>query len=283
MSPMSETLTRTDRAERISIVVPVLNGMPWIADAVASVTSQAVAMELIILDGGSTDGTVAWLATHAPSAARVVTGRDRGQADAIAKGLAMASGRILGWLNADDLLEPGALTSVLAAFAKHPEAAAVSGACLTIDEGGTITGRIDPPPDGSLAGLLGYPQNLAQPATFFTTEAYRRTIGLDIGLEYAMDVDLWLKLARVGPIVLLRDQVLARFRTHASAKSSRAATAMVREDLRVRWRHGMPVFGRASLTLMRRAYLRPLKVRLRRLVPGQDWPRAGTGGGITGH
>jgi glycosyltransferase involved in cell wall biosynthesis len=269
MSQMSETLTRADPAGRISIVVPVLNGMPWIADAVASVTSQTVAAELIILDGGSTDGTVAWLAAHAPASARVVTGRDRGQADAIAKGLAMASGRILGWLNADDLLEPGALATVLAAFANHPEAPAVSGACVTIDEGGTITGRIDPPPDGSLEGLLGHPRNLAQPATFFTAEAYRQTIGLDLRLEYAMDVDLWLKLARLGSVVLLRDQVLARFRTHGSAKSSRAATAMVREDLRVRWRHGMPILGRASRTLMRRAYLRPLKLRLGR-VPSRD-------------
>lgn len=266
MGPMSQTLAQRDPSGEISIVMPVLNGMPWIIDAIASVISQTVAAELIIIDGGSTDGTREWLTHHAPAATRVVAGRDSGQSEAIAKGLAMASGRILGWLNADDLMEPGAFEAVLAAFHEHPEAPAVSGACWTIDEDGAITGRIDPPPDGSLVGLLGHPRNLAQPATFFAAEAYRRTTGLDLGLHYAMDVDLWLKLARNGPVILLRDQVLARFRIHASAKSSRAATAMVREDLRVRWRHGMPVLGRSSLTLMRWVYLRPLKERLGRLL-----------------
>lgn len=261
---MLETLAEARGGGQISIVMPVLNGMPWIPEAVASVMAQMVPVELIILDGGSTDGTQEWLALHAPARVRVIAGRDGGQSDAIAKGLAMASGRILGWLNADDLLEPGALAIVAAAFAAHPEAPAVSGACWTIDEEGVITGRINPPPNGSRAGLLDCPRNLAQPATFFRAEAYRQTTGVDPRLRYAMDVDLWLKLARLGPVVTLRDQILARFRTHGSAKSSVAATAMVREDLRVRWRHGMPILGRTSATLMRRAYLRPLKVWLRR-------------------
>jgi glycosyltransferase involved in cell wall biosynthesis len=268
---MQPSLTEQDQPRSVSIVMPVLNGMPWIADAVASVMGQeGVEVELIVLDGGSTDGTREWLADAALREARVILAPDLGQSDAISKGLAVAGGAVLGWLNADDLLEPGALATVLAAFASHPGAPAVSGACSTIDEDGMVTGRIDPPPDGSLVGLLGYPRNLAQPATFFTADAYRRTTGLDPRLHYAMDVDLWLKLARLGPFVLLPDRVLARFRIHGSAKSSRAATAMIREDLRVRRRHGMPVLGRASLTLMRWAYLRPLKLRLGRIVPGRD-------------
>lgn len=256
---MPRTLDEAHSSCSVSIVMPVLNGMRWIPEAIASVVGQKdVDIELIILDGGSTDGTREWLAVSAPTGVRVVLDPDRGQSDAIAKGLAAAKGSLLGWLNADDLLEPGALAAAYETIASHPESSMVSGACLVIDEHGRVTGRIETPPDGSLSGLLRHPRNLAQPATFFSAEAFRKTSGLDLGLRYAMDVDLWLKLARIGPAVLLPNRALARFRVHGAAKSTLAATAMVREDLRVRLRHGMPFFSRAFLTLICWSYLRPV-------------------------
>lgn len=246
-----------------SIVMPVFNGMPWIPEAVASVLAQeGVDVELIVLDAGSTDGTRAWLAANPHPSMQVVLEPDRGQSDAIRKGLERARGEILGWLNADDILEPGALSTAAAVLATHPEASMVSGSCRIIDTAGRVIGHIDPPPAGTLAGLLHWPRNLAQPATLFRAEAFRRTAGLDLRLHYAMDVDLWLKLARVGPAILLPGEVLARFREHPAAKSSRAATAMVREELRVRLRHGLEPWSRAALTLARWGYLRPAKRRL---------------------
>ena len=246
-----------------TIVTPVLDGLPWLPEAVASVTSQAdVELELIIADGGSTDGSREWLKNLRDDRVTVVLDHDSGQADALARHFSHARGSILGWLNADDLLEQGALARVAAAFREHGEASIVSGACSLIDAAGNVVGRIDPPPSGTFQGLLNYPRNLAQPATFFSAAAYRRTTGIDPRLQYAMDVDLWLKLARLGPAVLL-PIVLARFRMHPAAKSSRAATAMVREDLKVRLAHGMPTFSRAARTLFRWAYLRPLRARIR--------------------
>ena len=269
MSGMRSTLAQPEGTRAVSVVMPVLNGLTWIADAIASVMDQeGVDGELIVLDGGSTDGTREWLETHAPAPIQVVLGRDRGQADAIAKGLDMAHGSILGWLNADDLLQPGALKTVLAAFSEHPDAALVSGACWVIDGRGDVSGRIDPPPEGTLHGLLRYPRNLAQPATFFSAAAYRRTAGIDTRLRYAMDVDLWLKLAHVGEVVLLRDQVLASFRIHEASKSAQEDPAQVREDLKVRLRQGMPILSEASVTLMRWSYLRPIGRSLRRLQRG---------------
>ena len=254
----------------VSLVMPVFNGMPWIPEAVDSVVGQAgVPWELIVMDGDSTDGTREWLTANPRPGMRVVMEPDKGQSDAIAKGLAQARGTILGWLNADDVLEPGALAAAAAVLAAHPEASMVSGVCLIIQADGAVTGRIEPPPDGSRAGLLRWPRNLAQPATLFTAAAFRASGGLDPALHYAMDVDLWLKLARSGPAILLRDQVLARFREHQAAKSSRAATAMVREELRVRLRHGLPPLSRTALTLVRWAYLRPAKHWLLAHVPGR--------------
>ncbi len=267
MSDMGPTLAQPQGGHTVSIVMPVLNGLTWIPAAIASVLDQEVAdVELIVLDGGSTDGTREWLERQAPGKVRVVLGRDRGQGDAIAKGLEMAQGPILGWLNADDMLQPGALGTVVAAFAEHPDAALVSGACWVIDGQDRVMGRIDPPPDGSLRGLLSHARNLAQPATFFSAAAYRRTAGIDTRLRYAMDVDLWLKLSRVGEVVLLPDQVLASFRIHAASKSAQEDPTQVREDLKVRLRQGMPLLSSASLTLMRWAYLRPIARSLRRLL-----------------
>lgn len=243
-----------------TIVMPVLNGMPWLQDAIRSVACQAdVSVELIVLDGGSTDGSREWLLQNAPPSAQLIFRRDKGQADAIASGLTLATASIVGWLNADDTLEPGALKLVTAAFTAHPGAVAITGVCLTIDATGRVLGRIDPPPDLSLRGLLETRHNIPQPSTFFRRDAYQRTRGLDRSLHYAMDVDLWLQLARIGEIVALRDEVLARFRVHPGSKSVRASAAMAREDLRVRMRHGLRPWAGAALALARQAYLRPLK------------------------
>lgn len=252
-------------APLFSIVTPVFNGMPWLPEAIESVLSQVDArVELIVTDGGSTDGSREWLVSNVKDVARLVFEPDRGQTDALIRGLSQASGAFLGWLNADDWLEPAALARVAAAFDGAPDASIVSGCCLQIDESGAFIGLIPTPPSATLKGLLAHPNNLAQPATFFRAEAYRRVGGLDPNLDLAMDVDLWMKLAGVGRVVVLPDEILARFRIHRGAKSVTRATAAVREDLRVRRRHGMPVATRAWWVLFKRAYLRPLKrLRLR--------------------
>jgi glycosyltransferase involved in cell wall biosynthesis len=265
---MPTNLAHDPLSRSATIVMPVRNGQPWIAAAVESVLAQdGIAVDLIVLDGGSTDGTREWLQTQTDSRIRIVLEPDRGQSDAIARGLDSAAGAVLGWLNADDLLEPGALAAVVEAFDGRPGAALVSGVCRTIDPGGNATGRIDLPPDASLQGLLHSLANLPQPATFFRASAYRQTAGIDIELEYAMDVDLWLKLARVGEIVFLRDRVLASFRMHGASKSARGATDQVREDLKVRLRQGLPIWSRTAITLLRWSYLRPIARAARRYLP----------------
>ena len=246
--------------------MPVFNGMPWLPEAVESVFRQGPPedVELIVLDGGSSDGSREWLEANASTRAELVFETDNGQTDALIKGFARASRAVLGWLNADDILEAGTLRRVSKIFATNPDVSVISGACIEIDLAGNVIGQIPTPPSPDLQALLRHPHNLAQPATFFTAAAYRASGGLDPSLHLAMDVDLWMKLAAVGRIVLLPDEVLARFRIHAAAKSVAGATAAVREDLRVRRRHGMPIRSRAWWVLFKRAYLRPMKrLRLR--------------------
>lgn len=245
---------------RISIVTPVLNGMPWLPETVDSVAAQRgdVDVEHLVRDGGSTDGSREWLASHAALGYQVALEKDSGQTDALAVGFDHATGEVFGWLNADDVLAPGALKRVAEAFAAHPEAVIVSGSCLLVGPEGAILGAIPTPPRPEFDQLLRHPTNLAQPATFFRADAYRQVGGLNRRYDLAMDVDLWFRLASVGPVVLLRDVVLAQFRLHPNAKSVVAAAAASREDLSIRRRHGMPLSSPAGRALVRHGLLDPV-------------------------
>ena len=245
---------------RISIVTPVLNGMPWLPETVDSVAAQRgdVDVEHLVRDGGSTDGSREWLAGHVALGYQISLEEDSSQTDALAVGFDHATGDVFGWLNADDVLAPGALKQVAEAFSAHPEAVIVSGSCLLVGPDGAILGAIPTPPRPELGRLLRHPTNLAQPATFFRAEAYRKVGGLNGRYDLAMDVDLWFRLASVGPVVLLRDVVLAQFRLHPNAKSVVAAAAASREDLSIRRRHGMPLSSPAGRALLWHGFLDPV-------------------------
>lgn len=247
---------------RFSIVTPVLNGMPWLPQAIASVARQRddadLDLEHLVLDGGSTDGSREWLQSHPEFGCHLRFEADHGQTDALARGFSEASGELFGWLNADDILEPGALGRVHDVFVHHPDAVMVSGACLFIDPDGRIVGAMEPPRAPSFDGLIRIRMNPPQPSTFFRADAYRRVGGLDRRFDLAMDLDLWIRLARTGQYVVLPSDVLARYRVHPGAKSERFATSSAKEDLRVRRQHGMPWRSGAGIELIRAAYVEPL-------------------------
>ena len=246
---------------KVTIVTPVYNGMPWLPECMNSVAMQrrdGVELEHLVFDGGSTDGSAEWLRKHTSLGYEATIGPDGGQTDALIKGFNAATGDILGWLNADDVLEPGALKRVVDAFAAQPGLAMVTAACLLIDGQGAIKGAIAPPPDPTLDGLLHRLSNPAQPATLFSADAYRRSGGLDRRYDMAMDVDLWLKLAKIGPALALPAEVLARFRIHPDAKSVASYRKAVRQDLRIRRLHGMPLRSGTGLRLLNVGYVQPV-------------------------
>src|SRR5664280_976532 len=251
---------------KVTIVTPVYNGMPWLPECIVSVAEQRrdVEVEHFVYDGGSTDGSTEWLREHTSLGYEAIVGPDGGQTDALAKGFARGTGEIFAWLNADDLLEPGALRRVVDVFTADPGLVMVTATCLIIDSQDGVLGAIPVPPLVTLAGLLSHPAVPAQPATFFSAEAYRRVGGLDRRYDLAMDLDLWLKLAGVGPIHALPTEVLARFRVHPAAKSTARAAATARQALRIQRRHGAPIRSRAAVVMIRIGYVRPVQSRLTR-------------------
>ncbi|NJD29584.1 MAG: glycosyltransferase, partial [Chloroflexi bacterium] len=126
-------------APRISIVTPSLNQAEFLEAALESIHSQDYPnLEHIIIDGGSTDGSLAVLERWAPKLAFLQSRPDGGQTDALIQGFARATGEILAWLNADDLLEPGALAEVAVFFSDHPADRFVFGDSCWIDRMGRI-------------------------------------------------------------------------------------------------------------------------------------------------
>ena len=210
----------------ISIVTPSFNQAPYLGDAMRSVLAQEYAsLQYLVLDGGSTDGSAELIAEVASRLSFSRSGPDEGQAAAIKEGFERSDGEILGWVNSDDALLPGALAAVGEYFSRHPDVDVLSGGARAIDAAGALA-----PLWRRSAYTLGLPATydylryygqhfVWQPATFFRRDAYDAVGGVDTGLHYAMDLDLLLRLAKRKSFGRTA-RILALFRRHAGAKTS---------------------------------------------------------------
>jgi GT2 family glycosyltransferase len=194
----------------LTVVTPCLNAASTLPEALASVPS-APAIEHVVVDGGSTDGTVELLAA---AGVRFVSEPDRGLSDAMNKGVALATGEYIGWLNADDYYLPGALERVLEALAARP--LWLTAPCLIVDgDGREIRRRVTRYKRFFLRRYsrrsLLVQNYVAAPSTFVRRSALLEVGGFDERFSYSMDYDLWLRLARLGDPVVL-DEPVAAFR-----------------------------------------------------------------------
>jgi glycosyltransferase involved in cell wall biosynthesis len=208
----------------ISVVTPSYNQAQFLEDTLDSVASQDYPRtEHIVVDGGSTDGSVEIIRRHAPRLRHWVSEPDRGQSHAINKGLAMARGDILAWLNSDDTYLPGALNAVGAMFARHPDVDLVYGDFVYTDAAGTPMRRRHLFDTISYESLL-YHDYLGQPAVFFRRSLWEKAGPLDESLHYCLDWDLFLRMWRVCRPKHL-PMVLATYRLDRAAKSNAEDTA----------------------------------------------------------
>jgi glycosyltransferase involved in cell wall biosynthesis len=212
-------------APSISIITPSLNGGAYLQHSLSSILSQKGDFDLqcLVIDGGSTDATLPLLQSIKDARLEWISQPDRGQTNAINKGLAMAKGDIVAWLNTDDLYAPGALATVAKAFEQSPSAQWLAGGCNIINREGNIfrqnvtefkNRRLR---SFSFKSLLRM-NFISQPAVF-----WRRSFGSSIGeldesLYWTMDYDLWLRMAQRCPPLII-DQTFASFRVHDSSKS----------------------------------------------------------------
>lgn len=222
---------------RVTLVTPSYNAADYLRAAIDSVLAQDYPhIEYLVMDGGSMDGTVELLTSYG-NRIRWVSEKDGGQSDAIARGFERTSGEILGWLNADDLLKPGAVRAAVEALRANPQAPLVYGRADFIDAKGRYLASCTVVEPYSRRRLLHCGDYIIQPAAFFTRRAYTAVGGLDNSLNWAMDWDLWLRLAREHDFVFIEKE-LASYRWLGSNKTAEGGFARLDEVEKVARHHG---------------------------------------------
>lgn len=206
---------------RITIITPSYQQAPYLEECIRSLHDQGYPdLEHIIVDGGSTDGSREIIERYADKLAWWCCEKDKGQSDAINKGLARATGQVFGWLNSDDLLLPGSLHAVGEAFAEHPDMTVLTGVRIERAADGTERALAQDDP-GDTDGYYIHPR-INQQSTFMRMDLVKALPGVEEKLHYVMDYELWLQLMfRHGTTdVWVDPRPLSVFRLHPVSKTS---------------------------------------------------------------
>ncbi|OGO15933.1 MAG: hypothetical protein A2Z14_13835 [Chloroflexi bacterium RBG_16_48_8] len=223
---------QNDSIPLVSIVTPSYNQAAYLEAAICSVLEQDYPrIEYIVIDGGSKDGSVEILESYSDRLAYWVSESDAGQTDAINKGFDRATGQIFAWLNSDDLYQPGAISEMEAYFQKHPEIGLVYGDADFIDDDGNWIGKFPAARTDYHRLRQGF-VHMPQQATFFRSRLWPLVCPLDTSFYFAMDYDLWVRLAALTPIDYVK-RTWAAFRLHSDAKTMVSADQCWPEMIRV--------------------------------------------------
>lgn len=229
---------------RIAVITPSFNQVRFLERTIQSVLDQNYPeLEYIIVDGGSTDGSVDLIRKYSDRLSWWVSEEDAGQSAAINKGLRRATGEILGWLNSDDTLASGALHAIAAAYSRRPDVELLYGHTCQIDENDVVTRRLCAVPTNA-GELMRYNANIfSQPGTTWRRQLQERIGLLDESLHCAMDADYWIRAAKAG-VLGFEPRHFGNLRVYGETKTATRAERFRVEYAMLAERYGAtPVAG----------------------------------------
>jgi glycosyltransferase involved in cell wall biosynthesis len=202
---------------KVTIVTPSYNQGAFLENTILSVLNQDYSnIEYIIIDGGSTDGSVDIIKKYRDRLAYWVSETDRGQSHAINKGFGHATGEIFNWLNSDDLLMPSSVKIAVHYLTCKPNIGMVYGDRITVDKRGNFLELTQVP--SYIAKALHYHLRIPQETTFFRSKYWLAAGGVDEELEYCMDYDFFFRLGKRTQFYHI-PFVLGAYRKHQSSKT----------------------------------------------------------------
>ncbi len=255
---------------KISVVVPSFNQGAYIEQTLSSILGQGwPRLELIVIDGGSTDQTIRVVDKYRHAISYFVSEKDEGQADAINKGFRVATGDIFAWLNSDDVYLPCSLQTAAAYLGSAKEPALITGGVLCMGQGVALSGAFFPPPFDPVA-IRSRDRNF-QAATFWTRSLWESAGELNASYRYVLDWEWFIRAAQHCTFITI-DEFLAIYRVHLAHKTSSRDPKRINEIIRVIDQYAGPEWGAAyrdvaanfeqltiGLARLRRFGLLPLK------------------------
>jgi len=207
---------------KISIVTPSYNQGEFLETTILSILNQNYPnLEYIIMDGGSTDNSLAIIKKYEKYVDHWVSEKDKGQSDAINRGFVKSTGAILAHLNSDDVYWPGALLAAARFFQAHPRVDVMYGDTYLIDERNEVFRVLKDAPAFRSAIRYGA-AHLVQPNAFWTRDIFFKAGMYDLSIHYCMDAELWSQILKLGGRFHHLRQPLACFRLHRSSKMASA-------------------------------------------------------------
>lgn len=248
----------------VTIVTPSFNQAEFLERTILSVVEQDYPnIEYIIIDGGSTDGSLDIIRKYENRIETWISEPDLGQTDAINKGFGMGHGQILAWLNSDDTYNPGAVTEAVQFLKMHGDVGLIYGEANFIDADDGIIGKFPAAQTDRSRLLRGY-VHIPQQSAFFLADLWKQVGPLDTSFFFAMDYDLWVRLSRLSKLVYYPGRFWANFRLHGDAKTISADDRCWPEMLRVHRREGGSWFSIIQMKYYLRRLLAPVITRRRR-------------------
>ena len=239
-----------------SVVMPNLNGGRFLAEALESILAQdGPSFELIVVDGGSTDCSTEIFERFRDRIDVFIAEPDRGQADAIMKGVAAAHGELFNWINSDDVLLPGALATVADGIG---DAVCFAGAVQEMDESGKPVGGVVLQRRLTAEAILRHPwrgSSYHQPGVWLRRDTFLDCGGLDRGLHFSFDREMMIRFLAAGAAVRITDRPLAGFRLHSESKTVAQSSRFIEEQqetLRRFAAHGPQRLGRLARSHLER-------------------------------